>query len=243
MSAPSVSLFVTCLVDQVAPEVGAASLRVLRRAGCQVGFERDQTCCGQPAANSGYRREARAVAQRQIEVYERCTADYVVLPSGSCTAQFRHNPDLFAPDDPWHARALALAERVHDLASFLVRVLGVTDLGARFEGRLTWHDACHGLRDLGLHSEPRALLSKVQGLELVEATSSQVCCGFGGTFSVEHPELSVAMCDDKLMAVEALQVDGIVSGDVSCLMQLGGRLKARGSKLRTIHLAEVLASR
>ena len=238
-----VALFVTCLVDQLWPAVGIATVEVLRRAGCEVSFDARQTCCGQPAHNSGWPDSARRVARALLDVYDEDGCDAVVLPSGSCCAMLHHLEELFEGDERAQARARALAARSHELSSFLVDVLGVTDLGARFAGRVAWHDACHGLRDLGLGRQPRALLSKVDGCELVEVEGSQACCGFGGTFSVKLPELSVAMADSKLDALERADLDAVVSGDVSCLMQLGGRLARRGSKLRAVHLAEVLAGR
>ncbi len=238
-----VSLFVTCLVDQLWPSVGRATVEVLRRAGCEVEFEARQTCCSQPAFNSGYRDEARSVARGLLDLYERSSADAIVLPSGSCTAMVHHLTELFAPGERDRERAERLAARTHELSGFLVRVLGITDVGASFEGRVTWHDACHGLRDLGLREEPRALLSRVQGLELVETRSCDTCCGFGGTFSVKYPEISTAILDQKLQAVEEAGVRAIVSGDASCLLQIGGRLARCRSPIRTIHLAEVLASR
>lgn len=234
-----VALFTTCLVDQLRPEVGVATVRVLRRAGCEVTYDADQTCCGQPAFNSGYKADGQAVARRFLEVYERSGTDAIVVPSGSCTAMIRHLPRWF--DDPDEvARARAVAERTHELAHFLVNVLGRDDVGAHFDGRVTWHDACHGLRELGLKSEPRRLIDKVAGAELVEMEPGEACCGFGGTFSVKYPELSVAILDRKLDALA--DVDAIVSSDVSCLMQIGGRLERVGSGVRTLHLAELLAS-
>jgi L-lactate dehydrogenase complex protein LldE len=236
-----VALFVTCLVDQLWPSVGVATVAILRRAGCEVSFDARQTCCGQPAHNSGWPEQARRVARSLLDVYGAGDFDALVLPSGSCCAMLRHLPELFEPGDPDRARAAALAARAHELSSFLVDVLGVTDLGARFEGRVAWHDACHGLRELRVSSQPRLLLRSVAGCELVEVEGSQTCCGFGGTFSIKLPELSVAMADSKLEALERAGLDAVVSGDVSCLMQLGGRLERRGSRLRALHLAEVLA--
>ncbi len=238
-----VSLFVTCLVDQLWPTVGTATVDVLRRAGCTVEFETRQTCCSQPAFNTGYRDEARTVARALLDTYEHSTADAVIVPSGSCAAMVHHLTELFPEGDRDHARASRLAERTHELAGFLVRTLGITDIGASFAGRVTWHDACHGLRDLGLSDEPRALLRAVNGLELVEVKGCDTCCGFGGTFSVKYPEISTAMLDQKLEAVESAAVDAIVSGDASCLLQIGGRLARRRSRIRGLHLAEVLASR
>jgi L-lactate dehydrogenase complex protein LldE len=236
-----VSLFVTCLVDQLWPSVGVAAMQVLQRVGCSVEFDDRQTCCGQPAFNTGYRAEARMVAKRFIETFERGGAEAIVSPSGSCTAMVHHYEDLFE-DVGWRARARAVAERTHELSSFLVNRLGVDDVGATFAGRLTWHDACHGLRELGVRAEPRRLLSRVRGVELVEMPNADACCGFGGTFSIKYPEISVAILDRKIEAINRARVDAVVSGDASCLMQIGGRLSRLGSSVRTLHLAEVLAT-
>ena len=237
-----VALFVTCIVDQLWPSVGTSAVVVLRRVGCEVGFDESQTCCGQPAFNTGYREPARALAQRFIETYEANSAEAIVAPSGSCTAMIHHYEDLFEESAEWRARARAIAARTHELSAFLVNVLGVEDVGASFAGRVTWHDACHGLRELGLKSEPRRLLSRVRGAELVELANAESCCGFGGTFSVKYPEVSVAIVDHKVDAIEQAGVDAVVSADASCLMQIGGRLSRRGSRVRALHLAEVLAS-
>ena len=237
-----VALFVTCIVDQLWPSVGTSSVEVLRRVGWEVGFDESQTCCGQPAFNTGYREPARALAQRFIETYEANSAEAIVAPSGSCTAMIHHYEDLFEESAEWRARARAIAARTHELSAFLVNVLGVEDVGASFAGRVTWHDACHGLRELGLKSEPRRLLSRVRGAELVELANAESCCGFGGTFSVKYPEVSVAIVDHKVDAIEQAGVDAVVSADASCLMQIGGRLSRRGSRVRALHLAEVLAS-
>ena len=238
-----VSLFVTCLVDQLWSSVGASSVEVLRRVGCEVEFDDRQTCCAQPAFNTGYRDEARAVAKRFIQIFEESSAEAIVSPSGSCTAMVHHYPELFANDPAWLKRAQRIAERTHELSSFLVRVLKVSDVGASWKGRLTWHDACHGLRDLNLKSEPRALLRNVRGAEFIELDNAESCCGFGGTFSVKFPEISVAILDQKIEAIERAEVDAVVAADASCLMQIGGRLSRNGSSVRVMHLAELLASR
>lgn len=237
-----VALFVTCIVDQVWPSVGTGAVEVLRRVGCEVTFDESQTCCGQPAFNTGYRDPARSLARRFIEVYESNPAEAIVAPSGSCTAMVHHYEDLFEDSPEWRERARAVADRTHELSSFLVNVLGVEDVGASFSGRVTWHDACHALRELGVKNEPRRLLSHVRGAELVELSNAEACCGFGGTFSVKYPELSVAIVDHKVDAIEQAGVDAVVSADASCLMQIGGRLSRRGSSVRAMHLAEVLAS-
>jgi L-lactate dehydrogenase complex protein LldE len=240
-AAPRVSLFVTCLVDQLWPSVGTSTVRVLRRLGCDVQFDERQSCCGQPAFNTGYRDEARQLAQRFIEGFEASGVDAIVSPSGSCTAMIHHYPDLFE-DDAWRARAHAIAARTHELSSYLVHQLGVDDVGATFAGRVTWHDACHGLRDLGIKSEPRRLLANVRGASFVELPECETCCGFGGTFSVKFPEISTAILDRKIDAIEKSGADVVAASDASCLMQIAGRLSRRGSSVRAMHLAELLAS-
>jgi len=237
-----VSLFVTCLVDQMWAGIGTSCVDVLRRVGCDVEFDDRQTCCGQPAFNTGYRDEARRVAQRFIEIFEESKADAIVSPSGSCTAMVHHFAELFADDPRWLERARAVAARTHEFSSFLVRVLKIEDVGASWNGRLTWHDACHGLRDLNLKNEPRRLISYVRGAEFVEIENAEACCGFGGTFSVKYPEISVAILDQKIEAIERAKVAAVVSGDASCLMQIGGRLSRKGSNVRAMHLAELLAA-
>ncbi len=236
-----VSLFITCLVDQLWPEVGISTVEVLRRAGCEVVFDERQTCCGQPAFNTGYRSEASRLAKRFIEIFE--DADAIISPSGSCTAMVHHFDELFAEDENWRKRAQALAKRSYELSAFLIKVLGVDDVGASFRGRVTWHDACHGLRDLNVHSEPRRLIQQVRGAEFVELSNADACCGFGGTFSVKYPEISVAILDSKIAAIERAGVRAVVSGDASCLMQIGGRLSRQKSVVQVLHLAELLAMR
>ena len=243
LQSKKVSLFVTCLVDQLWSNVGVSAVEVLRRAGCEVEFDNRQTCCGQPAFNTGYRKEARKVAEQFIRLFEEKEGQPIVSPSGSCTAMVHHFPELFEDDEGWRKRAEAIAARTHELSSFLVRVLKVEDVGASWAGRLTWHDACHGLRDLNLKSEPRSLIRRVRGAEFVELENADACCGFGGTFSVKYPEISVAILDQKIEAIERAGVDAVVSGDASCLMQIGGRLSRKGSKVQVMHIAELLASR
>lgn len=237
-----VSLFVTCLVDQLWSSVGTSTVEILRRVGCEVEFDDRQTCCGQPAFNTGYRDEARKVAERFITIFEESKADAIVSPSGSCTAMVHHFSELFHDNDDWRQRATAIAERTHELSSFLVRVLKVQDVGASWSGRLTWHDACHGLRDLNLKTEPRSLIRNVRGVEFIELENADACCGFGGTFSVKYPEISIAILDQKIEAIERAGVQAVVAGDASCLMQIGGRLSRKGSTVRVMHLAELLAS-
>ncbi len=237
----TVALFATCLGDQLWPEVVHATVAVLERAGCRVTFDPAQTCCGQPAFNSGFQHDARSVARHFVEVFER--ADAVVAPSGSCVAMVHRYPELFRAEPAWHERAERLAHKTFELSAFLVRELRVTDVGARLAARVAWHDACHGLRELGVKDEPRALLRAVQGLELVDLRTGEACCGFGGTFSVKFPELSTAMLDHKLSALDQERVDVLSAVDSSCLMQIRGRLQRQGSRVRVLHLAEILASR
>jgi len=237
-----VSLFITCLIDQLNPAVGVAAVEVLRRAGCEVVFDERQTCCGQPAFNTGYRKDAKKFAKRFIEIYEESDADAIVSPSGSCTAMVKHFYELFGDDENWRIRAEAIAAKTHEFGGFLVNKLKIEDVGASFKGRITWHDACHGLRDLNLRNEPRTLLKNVRNAEFVEMPNADVCCGFGGTFSVKYPEISVAILDNKIDAIEKSDVRAVVSGDSSCLMQIGGRLSRLNSKVKTMHIAEILAS-
>lgn len=237
-----VSLFITCLVDQLCPNVGVSAVKVLRRAGCEVVFDERQTCCGQPAFNTGYRQEARGFAERFIEIFEESDADAIVSPSGSCTAMVKHFHELFPDDEGWRKRAETVAERTHEFTGFLVNVLKVDDVGAAGSGRITWHDACHGLRELGLKEEPRRLLKSIKGPEFVEMENADVCCGFGGTFSVKYPEISAGILDNKIEAIEKADVDAVVSCDASCLMQIAGRLSRLGSKVEAIHIAELLAA-
>jgi L-lactate dehydrogenase complex protein LldE len=237
-----VSLFFSCLVDQLCPNVGVSSVVVLRRAGCEVTFDERQTCCGQPAFNTGYRREARKFAERFIEIFEEADADAIVSPSGSCTAMVKHFHELFPDDAKWRERAEKIAAKTYELTQFLVNVLKIDNTGGRFAGKLTWHDACHALRDLKVKTEPRALLKNVAGAELVEMNDADVCCGFGGTFSVKYAEISAAILDRKIENIEASGADFVVACDASCLMQIGGRLSRIDSKIKPLHIAEILAS-
>jgi L-lactate dehydrogenase complex protein LldE len=235
-----VALFATCLVDQFFPNVGVSTVQLLRRLGCEVHFPEAQTCCGQPAYNAGFPELARPLARRTIEIFE--PYDAVVLPSGSCAAMLRHSyADLFRDQPQWRARAHALEHKTFELAEFLVKRLDSTGLNVRLDARVTFHDSCHALRGLRLHDEPRQLLHGVSGLELVEMNPGDVCCGFGGTFAVDFADISSAMAGDKVDAIERTGADYVVSSDVSCLMQIGGLLRRRGSRVQPLHLAELLA--
>jgi L-lactate dehydrogenase complex protein LldE len=237
---PRVGLFVTCLVDLFRPTVGFAAVKLLRDAGCTVEVPRAQTCCGQPAYNSGDRADAGAIARQAIEAFE--GFDYVVAPSGSCAGMLReHYPALFADDPAMAPRAHHLARRAYELVSFLTDVLGVATTGVRYQGVVTYHDSCSGLRELGIREQPRRLLAGVPGLELNELADAEVCCGFGGTFCVKYPDISNRMVDDKAAAVQASGADTLLGGDMGCLMNLAGKLKRLGSPVRVRHVAEVLA--
>lgn len=240
--AERVSLFVTCMVDQLFPKVGIAMADVLERLGYQVDFPENQTCCGQPAFNSGYWQEARTVARHFLDTFEK--SERIVVPSGSCTAMIVHHfAEMFQKEPETLARVHALEKRVWEFATFLTEVAGVEDVGARFEGVVTFHDGCHALRELGVKTAPRRLLAQVRGLELREMLPAEECCGFGGTFSVKFPELSGAMAVTKIDAITRTGAATVVSLDPSCLMQIQGVLSRAGSNIRTLHLAEVLASR
>lgn len=237
---PKVALFVTCLVDLMRPSVGFAAVKLLEDAGCEVVVPPSQTCCGQPAHNGGDAKDAVALARSVIATFE--GFDHLVAPSGSCASQIAtHYPTLFADDDPWKARALALAAKSHELVAFLVDVLGVTTTGARFDGTVTYHDSCSGLRDLGIHDQPRRLLGAVEGLTLTELKDSDTCCGFGGTFAVKYPEISGAIVDKKAVNVEEAGAGTLLAGDLGCLLNMAGRLSRRGSAVEVRHVAEVLA--
>ncbi|GAB4244328.1 MAG: (Fe-S)-binding protein [Candidatus Methylacidiphilales bacterium] len=234
-----VTLFVPCFVDQYYPKAALGVVTVLERLGHTVEVPSGQTCCGQPAFNSGFWNEARSVAVRSFALFAK--ADAVVAPSGSCGAMLKvFYPQLFA-GQPEEADALDLAGRVFEFSDFLVNRLGVTDVGAKLHARATFHDGCHGLRELGIRDAPRQLLAKVEGLELVEMSEAQTCCGFGGTFAVKFPSISTAMGEVKCDSIRETGASIVISNDSSCLMHLQGLLDRRGQPTRSLHLAEVLA--
>jgi L-lactate dehydrogenase complex protein LldE len=233
-----VSLLVTCLGDAFFPQVGVATVRLLRRLGVDVDFPKNQTCCGQPHFNSGYRDEARELARHTIRAFAH--SPIIVAPSGSCAAMVKiEYPELFRDDRVWHERAADLARRTHELSEFLVHVLKTEDVGARYPARVTYHMACH-LRGLGLLNEAERLLHNVRELELVPLERCDECCGFGGTFSVRYPGISGAMVRDKAALIAKTGADAVVATDAGCLMNIAGYLRRQGSKVRAIHLAEVL---
>ena len=242
MGKQRVSLFVTCMVDQLFPKVGMAMAEVLEALGYQVDFPEAQTCCGQPAFNSGYRAEARTVARHFLDTFE--DSETIVVPSGSCTAMVVHHfAELFTKEPETLARVHALEKRVWEFSTFLTQAAGVEDVGARLDAVVTFHDGCHALRELGVKDAPRRLLARVRGLELREMLPAEECCGFGGTFAVKFAELSGAMAQTKIEAILRTGAHTVVSLDPSCLMQIQGVLARAGSSVGTMHLAEVLASR
>jgi L-lactate dehydrogenase complex protein LldE len=237
---PRVGFFVTCLTDLFRPNVGFAAVRLLEQAGCAVEVPEAQTCCGQPALNSGDNDSARALARQVITAF--AGFDYVVGPSGSCMATIRNDyPKLFADDPEWRARAEDLSRRAYELMSFLVDVRGMRGVDAAYPGKVTYHDSCSGRRSLGIKAQPRQLLAGVAGLEIAEMADSEVCCGFGGTFCVKYPDISTKMADDKVANIEASGGDTLLGGDLGCLMHIAGRLKRLGKPVRVFHAAEVLA--
>jgi len=229
-----VSLFIPCFVDQLYPQVGVSMVKVLERLGCEVDYPVGQTCCGQPPFNSGYWDEARAVAECSLKTF--ADSEMIVGASGSCGAMMKvFYPQLFKDT------ARKLASKVHEFSEFLVNVLKVRDVGAKFSGTATFHDGCHGLRELGIKQEPRELLRHVQGLTLVEMGEAETCCGFGGTFSVKFPAISTAMGEVKCASIATTGAEYVISNDSSCLMQIQGLLDRQGQKARCLHLAEILA--
>jgi len=231
---------VTCLVDLHRPTVGFAAIKLLEQAGCQVEVPRAQTCCGQPAFNSGDRTTARDIARGVLDAFS--GYDYVVVPSGSCGGMIKHHlPHLFDDDPNLRARAEVLSERTFELVGFLTDVMGMTSVSASYPGIATYHDSCSGLREMGLKQQPRELLAGVAGLELREMADAEVCCGFGGTFCVKYPEISTRMVSDKAAHVAASGADTLLAGDLGCLLNMAGRLSREGSAVRVRHIAEVLA--
>jgi L-lactate dehydrogenase complex protein LldE len=236
-----VGLFVTCLVDLVRPRVGFAALELLEAAGCEVVVPATQTCCGQPGYNSGDRASARALAEKVVEEFAGC--DYVVAPSGSCSGMIRtHYPDLFADDGYWRGRVARLCAKTFELTDFLLNVAKLDKVPGRFEGAVTYHDSCAGLREMGVKAQPRALLAKVPGLALKEMAECEQCCGFGGTFAMKFGEVSGAIVDRKCENIAAAGTGTVVLGDLGCILNIEGRLRRRGDeKTQVLHVAEVLA--
>jgi L-lactate dehydrogenase complex protein LldE len=239
-TSPRVGLFVTCLVDALRPSIGFAALRLLREAGCSVEVPLAQTCCGQPAFNSGDTKDACTLARHFIETFE--PFDFVVAPSGSCVGMTRvHYEEALADDPHWADRARRLGTRTFEITSFLVDVMGYAPTARTLCATATYHDSCAGLRELGVFAQPRALLDRVAGLEMRKLDGNDVCCGFGGTFCVKYPAISNAVVDEKAAAIERTGASLLLGGDLGCLMNMAGKLNRRGFKVRAFHTIEVLA--
>jgi L-lactate dehydrogenase complex protein LldE len=237
---PRVGLFVTCLVDVFRPSVGFSAVTLLEAAGCIVEVPTGQTCCGQPAHNSGDLATTKGIALQTMAAF--AGYDYIVAPSGSCAGMLKsHYPKLFVGDTAAEARAFEFASRVHELVSFLVDVRGMTTVASSYTGRVTYHDSCSGLRELGIKSQPRTLLASIPGVEIVEMADSEICCGFGGTFSVKYPDISNAMVEKKTANTARAKPDLLLAGDLGCLMNMAGKLKRENSPVKARHVAEVLA--
>ena len=233
------TLFVTCIIDQMYPQVGVSVVKVLRRLGVEVDFPMDQTCCGQPVYNSGFTHQSRKLAQRVLRQFRGCR--YVVVPSGSCAAMMRvFYLDLFKHDPELLQQAQDLSAKVYEFSEYLVKVLGVGEVGAEYSGSATYHPSCHLLREVGVREEPLELLRRVQGLELRELPQAETCCGFGGTFAVKFPHISEAMLADKVNNVMSTGADTLVSCDMGCLMNVEGALSRQGSDIKVRHLAQIL---
>ncbi len=239
-ASPRVGLFATCLVDLFRPSVGFSAVKLLEEAGCRVEVPMAQTCCGQPAYNSGDRADAADLARQVIEVFE--GFDYVVAPSGSCAAMLKkHYPELLSGDARWAERAERFSDKVFELVSFLTDIRKVVRVEAAYQGSVTYHDSCSGLRELGISAQPRKLLATVEGLELREMKDSDICCGFGGTFCIKYSDISNAIVSKKTVNIEASGADLLLAGDMGCLMNMAGKLKREGSAIEVRHVAEVLA--
>ena len=236
-----VGFFVTCLVDLMRPSIGFAALKLLEAGGADVYVPPTQTCCGQPAYNSGDRDDTKALARKVVAEFERC--DYLVAPSGSCSGMIRtHYPSLFADDAAMLARVEALAARTYELTDFLVNVLKLAKVPGTFNGTITYHDSCAGLREMKVKAQPRALLAKVEGAVLKEMAEPETCCGFGGTFSIKFGEISTRLADNKCQHIENAGADAVVLGDLGCMLNIEGRLRRRGdTRTKVLHVAEVLA--
>lgn len=233
-----VSLFITCISDIMFPNVGKNTVEILERLGCEVDFPTLQTCCGQPAYNSGYLEEAKGSMKQMIRSFK--DAEYVVGPSGSCVGMIREYPHVFKGDSEWEKPAQELAAKTFELTQFIVDVLGVKDVGSTFKGKVTYHPSCHMTRILGVKDAPKILLHNVKGIEFVELPSGEDCCGFGGTFSVKKPEISAEMVKEKSRHVTETGAEYLVGGDMGCLMNIGGRMQREGKNVKVIHISEIL---
>jgi L-lactate dehydrogenase complex protein LldE len=235
-----VQLFIPCFIDQLYPQVAFNTVKVLEKAGCTVKYNTQQTCCGQPAFNAGFWGESKDVCTKFVQDFD--GADYIVSPSASCAGFVRNNYGKLFENNAFQSPAKKVSSQIFELSEFLVKILGITDLGASFNGKVTFHDSCAGLRECNIKAEPRALLQQVEGLELVEMNDTETCCGFGGSFAVKYDTISVAMADQKIDHAIATDAEYIISTDMSCLMHIDGRINHNGQQIKVIHLADVLAS-
>lgn len=234
------TLFIQCLVDGIYPQVGHAMVRLFERLGIEFEIPLSQTCCGQPAFNSGYRKEAATAAKRFIEIFE--SAQVIVCPSGSCVDMVRHQyPVLFKDNPPWRERAENISKKIFEFSEFLVDELAVEDVGATFQGKVTYHDSCHLFRHLHIAEQPRKLIANIKGVELIEMENSEKCCGFGGACSVKYPDISSAILAEKVNNIIATGADAVVGCDISCLMNIQGMLNRRNAQIQIKHIAELLA--
>jgi L-lactate dehydrogenase complex protein LldE len=235
-----VQLFIPCFIDQLYPQVAFNTVKILEKAGCTVAYNTQQTCCGQPAFNAGFWGESKDICTKFVQDFD--GADYIVSPSASCAGFIRNNYGKLFENNAFQSPAKKVSSQIFELSEFLVKILGVTDLGASFIGKATFHDSCAGLRECNIKAEPRALLSQVEGLELVEMNDNETCCGFGGSFAVKYDTISVAMADQKIDNAIATEAEYIISTDMSCLMHIDGRINHNGQQIKVIHLADILAS-
>jgi L-lactate dehydrogenase complex protein LldE len=235
-----VQLFIPCFIDQLYPQVAFNTVKILEKAGCTVSYNTQQTCCGQPAFNAGFWDESKDVCTKFVQDFD--GADFIVSPSASCAGFIRNNYGKLFENNAFQSPAKKVSSQIFELSEFLVKILGVTALGASFNGKATFHDSCAGLRECNIKAEPRALLSQVEGLELVEMNDNETCCGFGGSFAVKYDTISVAMADQKIDNAIATEAEYIISTDMSCLMHIDGRINHNGQQIKVIHLADILAS-
>jgi L-lactate dehydrogenase complex protein LldE len=235
-----VQLFIPCFIDQLYPQVAFNTVKILEKAGCTVAYNTQQTCCGQPAFNAGFWGESKDVCTKFVQDFD--GVDYIVSPSASCAGFIRNNYGKLFENNAFQSPAKKVSSQIFELSEFLVKILGVTDLGASFNGKVTFHDSCAGLRECNIKTEPRTLLQQVEGLELIEMNDTEICCGFGGSFAVKYDTISVAMADQKIDNAIATDAEYIISTDMSCLMHLDGRINHNGQQIKVIHLADILAS-
>ncbi|WP_407271206.1 (Fe-S)-binding protein [Radiobacillus sp. PE A8.2] len=236
-----VSLFITCLGDVFYVNAGKATVELLERFGCEVDFPETQTCCGQPAYNSGYRENTKAAAKNMINTFAH--SEYVVCPSGSCAYMFHEYQSMFQDDPSWREKARLLKEKTYELTQFIIDVLKIEDTGSEFYGKATYHTSCHMTRLLGVREAPLKLLSKVKGLEMIDLPERESCCGFGGTFSVKMPSISEQMVDEKVHHIEGTEAEYLIGADGGCLMNIGGRINRQKKPIKVMHIAEILNSR